>query len=65
MNTKVKTNIKNIMVEKKINYTKLSAMTKINKYKLIYILNFPLYRIKLIKAIAICKALNIKVQELF
>lgn len=62
---KIKTLIKKKMFENEISYYKLFKLTKINICKLIYILNFPFCKIRLSQGILICKALNMKLSELF
>ena len=60
-----KSRIKNMMVKRNVKIFGLSKKTDINIAVLISVLYFPLHKIKLTQCIRICKALNIKVSDIF
>lgn len=61
----VKFNIKNEMIKRNIAVLELSKRTHINIYSLIYVLYFPLSKVRLTQAISICRALNTDISTLF
>ena len=63
-NKKIKTNVKNQMVNKNINITVLSKKAHINIYILTFLLYFPFSKIKLTQSIRICEVLKLKVSNI-
>lgn len=61
---RIKANIKNQMYNKNINILGLSKKSHINIYILTLLLYFPLSKVKLTKAIKICKALELKLSDI-
>ncbi|MFL0251422.1 helix-turn-helix domain-containing protein [Clostridium neuense] len=61
----IKNNIKNKMHIENISLEELSKKTNISILKLIFLLDFNFSKVKLSYAIKICKALKMKVSDIF
>ena len=62
---KLKRIIRSYTKEKNVSLKSLSQSTDMNYYFLIFLLYFPFAKVKLTQGVSICKALDIKVSELF
>lgn len=60
----IKNNIKNYMKCDSINLLTLSRKASINYCILVFLLYFPFFKVRLTKAIKICKALEIKLSDI-
>ena len=61
----IKANIKKQMCNRNINISALSKKTHINICILIFLLYFPFAKLRLTQTIKICKALKLKISDVF